>query len=125
VLSRTGNLVLEASHGGATFFARKDAGPALGRLLDGLEIAGPVDLVVGSANGTFVDLAEKAAVEDWLGPVNFWLPKPSFGEAFGAGALMQVVAAGMALRRDASVHRVLVTTIGLNQQAGGLVLAAE
>lgn len=131
VLSRTGGIELEASHEGAPFYSRSTASDALGRVVEELRIAGPVDSVVGSANGTFVDAAERTAIRKALGAANVWSPKPFFGEALGAGALMQVVAAGLALRLGRAIggaepdRRVLVTAVGLNQQACGLVLSTE
>lgn len=129
VLNRRGDIRLEASHEGVPFFSRSNAGNALERVLEALEPAGPVDFVVGSANGTFVDQAEQVAVGRVLGSANVWSPKPLFGEALGAGALMQTVVAGLALRHGCApddngkpIHRVVVSAIGLNQQAGGLIL---
>ena len=60
VLGREGDIRLERSHDGAPFFRRTTAGHALDRVLADLDVPAPVDLVVGSANGTFVDRAEQA-----------------------------------------------------------------
>src|SRR5436190_622074 len=57
VLGRRGRFVLH-SHPGATFFRQREAAAGLGSVLSVLGKTRSVDLVVRSANGSFVDRAE-------------------------------------------------------------------
>ncbi len=54
-------------------------------------------IVIGSANGTFIDAAEIAALERVIPQVPFYSPKPALGESVGAGGLWQTVVAVKAL----------------------------
>ncbi len=74
------------------------------------------DLVVSSANGTFVDRAENAALGSRFAGARVLVPKHSLGEAPGASALLQIVVAAVALQKLELPHA-LVPVIGWNQQA--------
>ena len=88
--------------------------------------------MIGCANGTFVDRAERAAIARHCPNAAAYFPKRAFGEALGAGALMQVIVGALALAkgevpgsesRGDALKTALVSTLGFNQQASGLVLA--
>ncbi|MEO8616845.1 MAG: beta-ketoacyl synthase N-terminal-like domain-containing protein [Luteolibacter sp.] len=79
-------------------------------------------LIDGRAGIGRYDRAESSAWSDWTGPR--WSPRMILGEAMGASAALQIVAAVEALK-SGSFDRVIVITTGGNQQAAGLVLGAS
>lgn len=114
VLRREGKWRLR-THPGATFFRRREAAAALTSVFK--EFAGAkVEHIIASANGTFIDRAEAAALAARFPNVPVLAPKKSFGEAPGAGALMQVLVAAM------TGAGALVTAVGFNQQAGAALI---
>jgi 3-oxoacyl-(acyl-carrier-protein) synthase len=131
LLSREGKFRLECSHDGVPFFRRDSARDALLRVLSDLIPVGPVDLAICSANGTFIDAAESEAIESAFGPMPVFCGKTFFGESIGASALLQVVLGAMALRKasvpglelKSAPSRVVVSAIGLNQQAAAAILS--
>ena len=114
VLRREGRWRLR-THPGATFFRRSAAGAALASVLEGFAGA-KVARIIASANGTFIDRAEAAAFATHFPNVPVLAPKKSFGEAPGAGALMQTIAAVM------TGECALVTVVGFNQQSGAALI---
>ena len=82
---------------------------------------------IGSANGTFIDRAERAAIAS---EIPLYSPKFALGESVGASVLWQVIAAAEALRTGTLPgglecppdSRALVLACGLNQQTGALIL---
>jgi 3-oxoacyl-(acyl-carrier-protein) synthase len=92
------------------------------------------DVVIGSANGTFVDAAEAGAVDEVVPNAQLYSPKSAFGEGVAASAMWQVIVAAQILRTgQLPQHRshsgdqpvtalecneVTVLSCGLNQQAG-------
>lgn len=121
VLSRAGRFAIQ-THPGMSFFRQKEAASAIERVLQDLSSSGPVDFVVSCANGSFVDRAVEAAVGRHFpdAPPPLFL-KRSFGEAPGAGALMQVIAAALALEHRCA-NKALVPVVGFNQQASAAVI---
>ncbi len=111
VLSRAGRLGIE-THPGVPFFQQSGATAALRRVLSEL---GPGDFAVRSANGTFIDRAEANALGNAMPEL---LPKRCLGEAPGASALIQTIAATLAVQKSAA-QRAVVSVIGFNQQASG------
>jgi 3-oxoacyl-(acyl-carrier-protein) synthase len=65
------------------------------------------------------DRAEAMAWSDWSGPR--WSPKLVLGESMGAACALQVVAAAEALK-SGILKKVVVSSVGSNQQAAGMVL---
>ena len=122
VLARAGAVTLRAVHDGVPFFNRAGASRAAEKVHADLAQHGPVDLVVGCANGTFVDRAESASLAKYFPDTQISHPKKSLGESIGAGALMQTIYAALALR-NSNAHRALVSVIGFNQQASGAILS--
>jgi 3-oxoacyl-(acyl-carrier-protein) synthase len=121
VLAREGAIDVPAIHPGVTFFRRREAAAAIDRAYSEALAERPVDIVIGCANGTFVDRAERAAIERHCPGADCVFPKRSFGEALGASALMQVVAAALAMRHRGKASA-LVSSIGFNQQASCALL---
>ncbi|MGV3532348.1 MAG: beta-ketoacyl synthase N-terminal-like domain-containing protein [Chthoniobacteraceae bacterium] len=121
VLSREGSLRIEVA-GGAPFFRQAEAGAALQESLERLPPVEAVDVIVGCANGTFVDAASREATKQWHATASLIEPKRQLGEMLGAGALVQVVLAVQALRERGS-GRALVPVIGLNHQADAALVS--
>jgi 3-oxoacyl-(acyl-carrier-protein) synthase len=130
VLSREGDLELTA-HAGAPVFRKGGAGAALRRIHADLALNEEVDLVVGGANGTYFDALECATLRERFPQTAVYHPKQSLGETLGASALIQLVVAALALRKNAipgadgngnPMRTALVTALGFNQQAGGALL---
>lgn len=120
VLSRSGDIEIQA-HAGAPFFHQREAGAALQGVLATLQGSESAELVVRSANGTFVDRAEAVALAVQHGDTPAFFPKRSFGEAPGAGALMQVITAILALKKRC-LRSALVPVVGFNQQVSAAVV---
>ena len=132
VLAREGRTKIAAQHDGVSVFRRAEAAAALARVFADLVRGCAVDVVIGGANGTFADRAERAAIARHCPNAAAYFPKRAFGEALGASALMQVIVGAMALAKGVipgggpgggGLQTALVSTLGFNQQAGGLVLA--
>lgn len=98
--------------------SRRDAARELRQRL-GVVDDGQTLLIDGRAGIARYDQAETSAWSDWTGPR--WSPRTILGEAMGASAALQIIAAVEALK-SGSFDRVIVTTTGGNQHAAGLVL---
>ncbi len=144
LLTRSGELELEAIHPGGNFSRQSEIVRLLDEVVGALRGTDPVDLLIASANGTFIDEAERAAAAAHFAEAAVYTAKPALGESVAAGALWQVICAGQALRTqqlppllhgptDLSLttarmaagrpwQRAIVTTCGLNQQLGALSL---
>lgn len=142
LVTREGALTVEKIHAGGNFARQKDLVRQLGTICG--ELPGPVDLMIASANGTFIDQAEESAAAAHFPSAAVYTAKPALGEGVAAGALWQVVCAARALRRQQlppllhapsemglttarapgakAWRRALVTTCGLNQQVAALTL---
>jgi Beta-ketoacyl synthase, N-terminal domain len=129
-----GALLLKRSDGGieidqivpgANFFRRSEASARLGSVVARLK--NEIGFYVGSANGTFIDQAERAAVG---GETSLYSPKIALGESVGPSVFWQLITAAKALETgtlpgssEPPVNlRALVLACGLNQQTGGLTL---
>jgi 3-oxoacyl-(acyl-carrier-protein) synthase len=145
VLARDGSFIIECAHPGGYFTKGTEAEKILERILSDLSHT-EIDLVISSANGTFVDQAEYRALERVVPDAVVYTAKPALGESVGAAGLWQVILATQALRSaelppvlhvDSAVslrlprarmpmpeaRRAIVLSCGLNQQAAGLRLA--
>lgn len=119
------SLTIEEIVPGKNFFRRSDAVARLREVVAGLE--NHFSFGIGSANGTFIDQAERGAVGDEL---PLYSPKIALGESVGASVLWQVIAAAQALKTRTLPGGInlrgnagaLVVACGLNQQTGGLTL---
>ena len=145
VLARDGPFTIECAHPGGYFTKRAEAEEILKRILRDLSRS-EVDLVIASANGTFVDQAECRALKAVIPNVLVYTGKPALGESVGAAGLWQIILAAQALRSAelppvlhagpaialrvplsrtpmTGARRAIVLSCGLNQQAAGLRLA--
>ena len=110
---------------GANFFRRSEASARLGSVVARLK--NEIGFCIGSANGTFIDRAERAAVGDEL---PLYSPKIALGESVGASVFWQLITAAKALEtgtvpgssKPPVNSHALVLACGLNQQTGGLTL---
>jgi 3-oxoacyl-(acyl-carrier-protein) synthase len=156
ILSEGAGAILLARHGpvkiddlpvAGNYRKRSEIKDALKRILSGLSRAG-ANIVIASANGTFIDTAECAALSQLIPNALVYTPKPSLGESVGAGALWQIIVGAQALINgelppllhvrsqiplrvptarmtvDPGAHAI-VSSCGLNQQVAGLVLGVE
>ena len=145
LLAREGAFAIECAHAGGYFSRRAEAAEILKRILRDLHQS-KIDLVISSANGTFVDQAEQTALEQIVPDAPVYTAKPALGESVGAAGLWQIILASQALRSAelppvlhagadvslqlprsrtlmARARRAIVLSCGLNQQAAGLRLA--
>ena len=110
---------------GANFFRRSEASARLGSVVARLK--NEIGFCIGSANGTFIDRAECAAVGDEL---PLYSPKIALGDSVGASVFWQLITAAKALEtgtlpgssKPPVNSHALVLACGLNQQTGGLTL---
>jgi 3-oxoacyl-(acyl-carrier-protein) synthase len=143
LLARRGEVQIDSIHAGGNFCHRREAKEIVRRILRNL--ADENACIVASANGTFVDLAEREAIERDLPGALVYSPKPALGESVGASAIWQVIAAAQSLRTkrlppmlcsdtpqglsfpqsggEASCQKAIVLSCGLNQQVAGLRLS--
>ena len=123
IVAREGAVAIEAIHTGVAFRRRTDAPAAIDRVLADMSPFGAVQRVVSCANGTFADAAERAAVARYFpgATQSSLLPKQALGEAPGASALLQIIAAAIECARGPSA-RVLVPVVGFNQQASAAIV---
>jgi len=145
VLAREGPFTIECAHPGGYFAKRAEAAEILMRILHDLDQS-KIDLVISSANGTFVDQAECRALKRVVPNAFVYTAKPALGESAGAVGLWQVILAAQALRSAelppvlhadpatalrlplsrtsiTGARRAIILSCGLNQQAAGLCLA--
>lgn len=143
LLGREGNVKVDAINPGGNFAQQRHAPGILERILG--ELRTQSGCVIGSANGTFIDLAERDAIRKQMADCVIYSPKPALGESVGAGALWQVIIAAHALEcrelppvlhatRTTGIQfpnpgknqigpSAVVLSCGLNQQAAGLRLS--
>jgi hypothetical protein len=79
-------------------------------------------LVDGRTGIARFDRPETMAWANWAGPR--WSPREILGEGMGVSAALQTVAAVAALA-SGGVHQAVVTAVGGNQQAGGMLLGSR
>ncbi|HEV3410617.1 MAG TPA: beta-ketoacyl synthase N-terminal-like domain-containing protein [Chthoniobacterales bacterium] len=112
---------------GCNFEHRSQAAASLDDIMERLGVSNE-DLVIASANGTFVDAAEKSALTRRAPAARVFSPKAALGESVGASSLWQVIAAVSALRTGqlpdggVTAKRAIVSACGLNQQVAALSL---
>jgi len=142
ILGREGKVKVDAVNAGGNFANQRNAAQVVERILRDLKDQS--GFIVASANGTFVDFAERTAIEKMMPDSVIYSPKPALGESVGAGGLWQVIIAaqGLATKRLPPMLHVrensglrfpgtpgqigssaIVSSCGLNQQAAGLRLS--
>ncbi|HKP93546.1 MAG TPA: hypothetical protein VJS88_06590, partial [Chthoniobacterales bacterium] len=123
-------ILIERISGGTNFSHQRDAAKAVNEVFAELCQEAP-DLIIPSANGTFVDDAERAAIAARCKETPLYAAKAALGESVGASSPWQTICAAEALLTNripgGSDHRpyqsAVVSTCGLNQQVAGLRLA--
>ena len=143
LVDRSGSIRFERIHAGCNFARQRDAARCVHETFASLKPRND-DIIVASANGTFVDHAERAAILDHSPAARVYTAKGALGESVGAGSLWQVICATQALKSgelppvsaadaggldvrpssqtNLSAHRAVVSACGLNQQVAGLSL---
>ena len=115
---------------GTNFRKQREARDAVDAVFSELCQAQP-DLVVASANGTFIDEAESGAITTRCPSARVYAVKAALGESVGASSLWQTICAAQALCTQRvpgtpdvkkPAQTALVSTCGLNQQVAGLRL---
>jgi len=147
LLSRGGDIRLEKIATGRNFRRQSEAGGALEKVFAEL-VEVEIDLVVASANGTFIDAGEYAAVLRNCPNAKVYAMKQALGESVGASSLWQTICGGQCLRTqteppgfhqmlrpaaggstgpksDGQLRRAIISVCGLNQQVAGLRLATQ
>ena len=147
LLGREGSIAIDQIEPGSNFFVRKAATQCATKVLS--KLAKPeTGLIISSANGTFVDAAERAAVLQVAPKAMIYSPKPALGESVGASGIWQVVAGALAWRTQqlppllhsaseaglripigapAKIRAkdAIILNCGLNQQIAGLRLTVK
>jgi 3-oxoacyl-(acyl-carrier-protein) synthase len=144
LLSANGKVKIDRINPGGNFSHQRDATKVIGQILEDLYAGGAC--IIGGANGTFIDGAERAAIEKQAADSIVYSAKPALGESVGASALWQIIIAASALERkqlppilhapDSCTLRfpgpgnqlrskAIVLSCGLNQQAAGLRLRID
>jgi len=144
LLARHGSIMIDHIHPGSYYRRRTEAEGVLNRILCDLNQT-EIDLVVSSANGTFIDQAECKALRQIVPDAFVYTPKPALGESVGAAGLWQVIVGAQALHRGelppvlhgaptiplqisalrmsvATAGHAIVLSCGVNQQIAGLRL---
>jgi 3-oxoacyl-(acyl-carrier-protein) synthase len=147
LLGRKGSIAIDQIQPGSNFFVRQAAMECTTNVLS--ELAKPeTAVIISSANGTFVDTAERAAVLQTAPKAMIYSPKPALGESVGASGIWQILTGALALRTqqlppllhsasksglripiDAAVkirsEDAIILDCGLNQQIAGLRLTVK
>lgn len=146
LIARDGPVHVEKVHPGCSFRRQDEAARCMSVTLGALEPRDS-DIIVASANGTFVDNTERAAILEHSPAARVYTPKAALGESVGASSIWQVICAAQALKTQQlppvpHVHsdeelgvqrtsaaglearRALVSVCGMNQQIAALSLTA-
>jgi 3-oxoacyl-(acyl-carrier-protein) synthase len=147
LLSRNGSIQLERVAAGTNFRKQSEAGDCVEEIFTEL-CEGGIDLVVTSANGTFIDAAEHAAVLRNCPSAKVLAMKGALGESVGASSLWQTICGAQCLRTqllpsdllfpegdgarlskwprsNEQLRRTVISVCGLNQQVAGLRLVTN
>ncbi|MFL6589377.1 MAG: beta-ketoacyl synthase N-terminal-like domain-containing protein [Chthoniobacterales bacterium] len=127
LLGRDGAIRIERIAPGTNFRHQHEADQAVTSTFADLCRDAP-DLVIASANGTFVDRAERTAITACCPDADIYAIKGALGESVGASNLWQTICAAQALttqRLPAQLasrpfRSALISSCGLNQQVAGL-----
>lgn len=137
LLDRVGGTEIEAIDAGSNFKRQTEAPACVDQIFQRLG-ATDDDLIVASANGTFVDQAEDRAIQLHCPRARVYAPKSALGESVGASSIWQVICGVQALRthevpapappkpehKNLSCRRAIISACGLNQQVAGLALTS-
>lgn len=120
---------IEKIASGTNFRKQREAAAGVDTVFSELCVT-PPDLVAASANGTFIDAAEQAAIGKHSPKAKAYAVKGALGESVGASSLWQTICGAQALitqrvpgfTEPVSLRSAVVSTCGLNQQVAGLRL---
>ena len=90
LLAREGDVAIQRTHGGGHYSRRAEAGKLLGAIVSDL-IEDRIDIVIASANGTFIDASECCVISKWMPNASVYTAKPALGESAGAAGLWQTI----------------------------------
>ncbi len=145
VIAREGLILLDRVAAGGNFLRRQNASEKLKEIYAELGTTGS-PVIIASANGTFIDLAEEGAILEEFSDSLVYSAKSALGEGVAAGTIWQVILAAHALQTgqvpsvlhapehsalqisraqnkiDSAKHAI-VSSCGLNQQVAGLRLS--
>ena len=129
LVSRDGAIQIEKISSGTNFSHQREAAAAVEKVFVGLGHPAP-DLIAASANGTFLDRAERRAIDKHSPGSVVYAVKQALGESVGASSLWQTIASGQALltqrlpglKTELHPRTAMVSTCGLNQQVAGVRL---
>ena len=127
LFARSGPIQVGKISSGTNFSNQRDAKTAVEKVFAELSDP-PPDLVSVSANGTFVDRAEQAALRKHSPNAAVYAVKQALGESVGASTFWQTIAAAQAVltkqlpgaTKGAALQNALVSACGMNQQVAGL-----
>ena len=129
LLNRGGSVEIERIDAGGNFAHQADAPKCMEEIFARLAV-NERDLIIASANGTFVDRAEAAAIARHCEGAQVYTPKVVLGESVGASSLWQIICGAKCLTtrqvprvENSSFDRVLVSVCGMNQQTAGATLS--
>jgi 3-oxoacyl-(acyl-carrier-protein) synthase len=130
LLGHEGPIRVERIATGTNFSHQHEAGKAVEATFADLCRDTP-DLVVVSANGTFVDEAERGAIAAHCPEADIYAVKAALGESVGASSLWQTICSAQALAtkrlpghgNDRRFRSTVISSCGLNQQVAGLRLS--
>ncbi len=97
LLGTDGNVKIDRINPGGNFSHQRDATKVVQRILHDLRDRNAC--IVASANGTFIDDAEREAIQKEASECIVYSPKAALGESVGASALWQIIVAAHALER--------------------------
>jgi 3-oxoacyl-(acyl-carrier-protein) synthase len=130
LIGREGPLKIERISSGTNFQNQRDAAEAVEEVFAELSSL-PPSLISASANGTFIDAAERTAFARHAPDASLYAVKGALGESVGASSLWQTICAAQALTTQrvppeagaTPLHRAVVSACGLNQQVAGVCIA--
>ena len=145
LLDRASSTQIEQIYPGCNFSRQREASRCVAQTMAALDPRDD-DVIVASANGTFIDAAEASAIAGRCPSARVYTPKAALGESVGAGSIWQVICAAETLHQGevppvphasetaglrvsrkpqtvVGARRAIVSTCGLNQQVAGLALA--
>jgi 3-oxoacyl-(acyl-carrier-protein) synthase len=133
LLGRAGCVQIEKIAAGTNFQKQREAAACVNKVFGEL-CTPPPDFIAASANGTFIDAAEEAAIRAHSPKAKVYAVKGAMGDSIGASSLWQTICAAQSLTSGQVplVHpagegaeapkSAVVSTCGLNQQVAGLRL---
>jgi len=132
LISRQGPIRIEKISGGTNFGKQRYAADAIEKVFAELS-SPPPNLIAVSANGTFIDQAEQAAIRKHAAHARVYAIKAALGESVGASTLWQIISAAQILIQQrwpglpdpVELRDALVSACGLNQQVAGLLLRSN